>query len=295
MLYIPKGPLFDGGIKNGKLILEQIKAFAQKRKAIFIKIDPDIVVGTGIEGGDATIDNEGIAFHNFIQATGWQYSPDQVQFKNTIQLDLVPDNEVLIASMKPKTRYNIRLAEKKGVYIKPGAMQDLPQLYRMYAETALRDHFILRHEQYYLFTWGLFMENLMAEPLIAEVEGIPVAAVFIIRFGGKAWYVYGMSKQIHREKMPNHLLQWQAILRAKEVGCTCYDFWGAPSVFTENDPLWGVFKFKEGFGGQVVRTIGAWDFALRPNLYRTTTIILPKILDILRRKARRQLSITPQT
>jgi lipid II:glycine glycyltransferase (peptidoglycan interpeptide bridge formation enzyme) len=164
----------------------------------------------------------------------------------------------------------------------------------MYAETALRDHFILRHEQYYMFTWELFMQKQMAEPLIAEVEGVPVAAVFMIRFAGKAWYVYGMSKQIHREKMPNHLLQWQAILRAKEVGCTCYDFWGAPSVFKESDPLWGVFKFKEGFGGKVVRTVGAWDFALRPTLYRTTTILLPKILDLLRRNARKQLSAASQ-
>jgi lipid II:glycine glycyltransferase (peptidoglycan interpeptide bridge formation enzyme) len=294
MLYIPKGPLFGGGINSGKIILEHIKEFAQERKAIYIKIDPDTVVGTGIEGLDANPDNEGVAFRNYIQATGWRYSPDQVQFKNTIRLDLVPNIDVMLASMKPKTRYNIRLAEKKGVKIRPGTMKDLALLYRMYAETALRDHFILRHEQYYMFTWELFMQKQMAEPLIAEVEGVPVAAVFMIRFAGKAWYVYGMSKQIHREKMPNHLLQWQAILRAKEVGCTCYDFWGAPSVFKESDPLWGVFKFKEGFGGKVVRTVGAWDFALRPTLYRTTTILLPKILDLLRRNARKQLSAASQ-
>ncbi len=294
MLYIPKGPLFDGGINSGKIILEHIKEFAQKRKAIYIKIDPDLVVGTGIEGLDSTPDNEGIAFRKSLQATGWRYSPDQVQFKNTVQLDLVSDIDDMLASMKPKTRYNIRLAEKKGVKIRPGTMKDLPQLYMMYAETALRDHFILRPEKYYLFTWELFMEKLMAEPLIAEVEGVPVAAVFIIRFAGKAWYVYGMSTQIHREKMPNHLLQWRAILRAKEVGCTCYDFWGAPSVFAESDPLWGVYKFKEGFGGQVVRTVGAWDFALKPTLYRITTIFLPKILEFLRRNARKQLSAASQ-
>ena len=100
--------------------------------------------------------------------------------------------------------------------------------------------------------------------------------------------MYGMSREAHREKMPNHLLQWEAMRWAKAAGCETYDFWGAPDELTEADPMWGVWKFKEGFGGQVVRHIGAWDYAPSPLLYRLYTAILPRVLDVLRWRGRRK-------
>ena len=126
----------------------------------------------------------------------------------------------------------------------------------------------------------------MAEPLIAEVEGQPVAGVIVFRFAGRAWYLYGMSRELHREKMPNYLLQWEAMQRAKAAGCLSYDLWGAPDEFNEADPLWGVYRFKEGLGGQVVRTIGAWDLPVSPLLYRLYTRTLPRLLDVARRGGR---------
>ena len=289
MFYSPKGPLFDGSVETGQVILEQMKDFARNKKAIFLKIDPDIILGTGIETQESEVNPSGVLFQKHLQTTGWKFSPDQIQFRNTLQVNLEPDPGDLLSGMKQKTRYNIRLAEKKGVNIRIGTKKDLPDLYSMYAETALRDHFILRDKNYYLHAWELFMDSQMAEPLIAEVDHEPVAAVMVFRFARKAWYVYGMSRENHREKMPNHLLQWQAILRAKAAGCTIYDFWGAPNEFHENDPLWGVFRFKEGFGGQVIRTVGAWDYVLKPNLYHFSMILLPRLLDFLRIKARKQL------
>ncbi|MBI4769845.1 MAG: peptidoglycan bridge formation glycyltransferase FemA/FemB family protein, partial [Chloroflexi bacterium] len=122
----------------------------------------------------------------------------------------------------------------------------------------------------------------LAESLIAEVEGAPVAAVIAFRFGDRAWYMYGMSSEAHREKMPNHLLQWEAMRRARAAGCTVYDFWGAPDDFDERDPMWGVFRFKEGFGGQVVRTLGAWDFPASRPLYWLYTQAMPKVLEAMR-------------
>jgi peptidoglycan pentaglycine glycine transferase (the first glycine) len=98
--------------------------------------------------------------------------------------------------------------------------------------------------------------------------------------------MYGMSRPIHREKMPNHLLQWEAIRWAKAQGCSIYDFWGAPDDFKSADPMWGVFRFKEGFGAQIVRTIGAWDYASRPILYRLYAVALPKILALMRKLGR---------
>jgi len=115
-----------------------------------------------------------------------------------------------------------------------------------------------------------------------------IGALVVFRFGQTAWYLYGMSREAHREKMPNHLLQWQAIRSALAQGCTRYDFWGAPDEFVESDPLWGVWKFKEGFGGQLVRQVGAWDYAPSRLAYRLYTRLLPRVLDLMRRRGRRQ-------
>jgi lipid II:glycine glycyltransferase (peptidoglycan interpeptide bridge formation enzyme) len=92
----------------------------------------------------------------------------------------------------------------------------------------------------------------------------------------------GMSRLAHREKMPNYLLQWEALQRAKAAGAETYDLWGAPDVFDESDSLWGVYRFKEGFSGEVVRHIGAWDLPVNLNMYRLYTQILPRLLNWMR-------------
>jgi peptidoglycan pentaglycine glycine transferase (the first glycine) len=125
-----------------------------------------------------------------------------------------------------------------------------------------------------------------AEPLIAEVEDESVAAIFLFSFAGRAYYVYGMSRNAHREKMPSYLLQWEAMKRAKAHGCKVYDLWGAPDEFNESDSLWGVFRFKEGLGGEVVRTLGAYDFAPNKMLYRLYTEMMPRVLNLMRSRGR---------
>ena len=165
-----------------------------------------------------------------------------------------------------------------------GMVDDLEMLYQMYAETSVRDGFVIREKQYYLDVWRTFIAAGIAEPIIAEVEGSPVAAVIIFRFAEQAWYLYGMSRQEHREKMPNHILQWEAMWRAKADGCKSYDLWGAPDIFDESDPLWGVYRFKEGFGGKVIRHIGAWDMPLKPGLYRVYAQILPMVIARMRQR-----------
>jgi peptidoglycan pentaglycine glycine transferase (the first glycine) len=158
----------------------------------------------------------------------------------------------------------------------------------MYAETSVRDGFVIRPEEYYQSIWRRFIGQNMAEPLIAEVDGEPVGGLIWFCFAGKAWYLYGMSREIHRDKMPNYLLQWEAMKRAKSAGCLRYDLWGAPDNFNDQDPLWGVYRFKEGLGGQVVRLIGAWDYPSQPILYRLYTRILPPLLDVMRRRGKAQ-------
>ena len=187
-----------------------------------------------------------------------------------------------------RSRYNIRLAEKKGVTLRVGTPEDFGMLYKMYAETSVRDAFVIRDEGYYHTVWKLFMDSNepTCEPLIAEVDGEPVAAIFVFYFAGRAYYVYGMSRDAHREKMPTHLLQWEAMKRAKAKGCTVYDLWGAPDVFDESDSMWGVYRFKEGLGGKVVRTLGAWDFAPSPLWYKMYSEIIPRVLDVMRSRGK---------
>ncbi|MCK4899215.1 MAG: peptidoglycan bridge formation glycyltransferase FemA/FemB family protein, partial [Anaerolineales bacterium] len=141
-------------------------------------------------------------------------------------------------------------------------------------------------EGYYGNAWQIFHNEGMAETLIAEVEGEPVAGLINIFFTRKAWYLYGMSNQIQRKKMPNYLLQWEAMLRAKAAGCTVYDLWGAPDRFDERDPMWGVYRFKEGLGGNIIRHIGAWDLPIRPTIYQLYTRLLPRVLDLMRGRGR---------
>jgi lipid II:glycine glycyltransferase (peptidoglycan interpeptide bridge formation enzyme) len=286
VMYLPKGPLLDWSDPSlARQVLEDLQSQARQRGAIFLKIDPDVRLGCGLPGEpDAREDPSGSALQERLGEAGWVYSGEQVQFRNTVLLDLTQSEDELLRRMKQKARYNIRLAERKGVTVRPGAPADFGLLYRMYAETSMRDGFVIRDESYYQHVWDTFMRAGMAEPLIAEVEGQPVAAVVIFRFAGKATYLYGMSRQEHREKMPNHLLQWEAIRRARQAGCQIYDLWGAPEVFDESDPLWGVYRFKEGLGGQIVRTLGAWDYPVWPWLYRIYTQTLPRLLAVMRRR-----------
>jgi peptidoglycan pentaglycine glycine transferase (the first glycine) len=297
ILYAPKGPLLDW--KDTALrtrVLNDLQSFAKKQSAIFLKIDPDIVLGRGVPQSEGDVlDSNGQAARSELTRRGWVFSSDQIQFQNTVLIDLTSSEEEMLARMKPKTRYNVRLAEKKGVSVRAGTANDLPMLYKMYAETSIRDGFVIRDENYYMTVWKLFMVNVetfkhsnvpTCEPLIAEVDGQPVAAIFLFMFAGRAYYVYGMSRNLHREKMPTHLLQWEAMKRAKANGCNAYDLWGAPEEFNESDSMWGVYRFKEGLGGEVVRTLGAYDFAPSKLWYKLYAEVMPRVLDVMRSRGK---------
>jgi lipid II:glycine glycyltransferase (peptidoglycan interpeptide bridge formation enzyme) len=261
-----------------------------------LKIDPDLVLGTRFSGSESESGNPaGAETAGILRQRGWRFSPEQIQFRNTVLVDIRPGEDALLAAMKQKTRYNIRLAEKRGVTVRPGSERDLPMLYRLYAETANRDRFVIRSEEYYLSVWSTMLRGGMAQPLIAEYDGLPLAALILFHFADRGWYLYGMSSAMHRELMPNHLLQWGAIRWLRARGYSYYDLYGAPDTFSESDRLWGVFQFKLGFGGPVIRHIGAWDFAPAPLLYTAYNIILPRMLDVTRFLARRRTRALAET
>lgn len=296
ILYAPKGPLLDWrDTVLARRVLDDLGRLARAQKGIFIKIDPDVVLGTGIPGSlEEKNYRTGHELRKELLGRGWRFSDEQVQFRNTVMIDLNPDEAGLLAQMKQKTRYNIHLAERRGVVIRQGGPPDVEMLYRMYAETSLRDGFVIRSPEYYEDLWRTFLKAGIAQALIAEVEGEPVAAMWLYIFERRAWYLSGMSTEAHRDKMPNYLLQWEALRRAKAAGCTVYDLWGAPEEFDEDDPLWGVYRFKDGWGGQVVRHLGAYDLPIRPTLYAFYTRLLPRLLRLMRKRGFSQTQNTLQ-
>lgn len=284
VLYAPKGPVFAAADPALRVsVVAALEAYARRRAAIWLKIDPDIVVGTGVPGEDDAPDAAGQGFAADLRARGWRFSADQVQFRNTITLDLTRPEADILAGMNQSTRRKIRQAEKAGVTIRPGTLDDLPLLYDLYRVTGARDAFLIRPFDYYQRAWRDFMAAGLAQPLIAEFEGRAIAHVILFRFGRTCWYFYGASADTDRDKMPNYLLQWEAMRWAQAQGCAVYDFWGAPDDFVETDGLWGVYTFKRGFHGVVTRHLGAWDYAPNSLLYAAYTGLMPRLRAWLRR------------
>jgi len=287
--YVPRGPLVDWTNPSSyqKTLFDLIQK-AKDQNAIFLKIDPDLPIGRGIPGTESDRpDLTGMAVQQYLSTHGWRFSQDQIQFRNTIEIDLSPSEDQLLARMHQKTRYNIRLAEKRGVQVEKADENDWLTIYRMYAETADRDGFIIRPWEYYDRVWSILSDAHMATCLKAVMDGTIIGAIWVIGFGRKAHYLYGMSSSIHRELMPNHLLQWKGMLLAKEQGREIYDMWGAPNEFGGTDSLSGVFRFKQGFGGDVIRTLGAWDYSINYPMYKEYTSILPRVLNLLRARSRK--------
>lgn len=268
VLYAPKGPIAadDDAFDAALALLEQR---ARARRAIWVKMDGD----PSAAGDRGALDRR----RALLAARGWRYSPAQVQFRNTMHTDLRQSDDALLAAMKPKTRYNVRLAEKRGVRVRvitPIGDADARLLYAMYDETARRDGFIIREPGYYFDVW----RSLNAAAFVAEHEGQALAGLVLLCFGDRAWYFYGMSRSVGREHMPNYLLQWVAMRWARDQGCTLYDWWGAPDKLDESDAMWGVYRFKEGFGARFVEGHGAWDYAPSSLAYAAYLKLAPRVI-----------------
>ncbi len=265
--YVPRGPMLR--TRDPELLRTLVHALdreARRRRAVFLKVEPDWV------------DTE--ASRALLRAAGFHPSPHTVQPRSTIQVDLTPSPEEILARMKAKWRYNIRLAQRKGVLVRPAEARDVPIFLELLEETAQRDGFALHDPAYYRRAWEILVPAGLATLLIAWYMDIPLAAIFVAAWHRTGIYMYGASSHRERQRMPNHLLQWEAMMWARRQGCTVYDMWGIPDevgahpdVWAHRTPertdgLWGVFRFKQGFGGRIVRFVGAWDRVYNPVGYR---------------------------
>jgi lipid II:glycine glycyltransferase (peptidoglycan interpeptide bridge formation enzyme) len=284
IFYCPRGPVVDmADSEKLKAVFQAIGELAKKQKAILLKIDPDIPKV-----------NENLK--SFLRSTGFKQVDigknfEGVQPKFVFRLDISFDEESLLANMHQKTRYNIRLARRKGVLIRNGTKEDLPEFYRVLKETTERDNFLVRSYSYFEDMYDILVPAGFAKLFIGEYEGKIIAGTLAFLTGEKAWYIYGASSNFHRNVMPNYLIQWEMIRWAKAQGCTLYDFRGVSGDLSENNPLYGLYRFKKGFNGEFTEFLGEWDYVYRPFMYTfwktAERIYSGKLKSILARLLRR--------
>jgi peptidoglycan pentaglycine glycine transferase (the first glycine) len=256
LAYVPRGPVFDPADEEAtRTLLDALHQVARGRGAMALKVEPPWP------------DDDHAA--TWWQEHGFRPSPQTIQPRRTIVVDLQPDEEAILAQMKPKWRYNIRLAGRKEVTVRQGSAAELEQFYDLMRETGERDGFGIHSPAYYQAAYDLYSPSGRVALFLAEYEGEPLAALMAFAFGRQAIYMYGASSNRERQRMPNHLLQWEAMRWAKAQGCSDYDLWGIPDT-DPNSPsasLGGVERFKAGFGGDTVRYAGAFDYVYSPLVY----------------------------
>jgi peptidoglycan pentaglycine glycine transferase (the first glycine) len=261
LAYLPKPTINYQQLASSEKFWTQVDAVCKKRRAVFLKIELDVW------------DDE--PFSSNTSPVALRASAHNIQPPRTIIVDLTGTEDEILARMKQKTRYNIRLAAKKGVTVRP--WDNLSAFHQMMLITGGRDGFGVHSLAYYQRAYELFHPKGMAELLVAEYEGKPLAALMVFARGRRAWYMYGASTDEERNRMPTYLLQWEAMRWARTKGAGEYDLWGVPDEdeetleagFTErSDGLWGVYRFKRGFGGELKRAVQALDRVYNPMIYK---------------------------
>ncbi|MHC1740783.1 MAG: lipid II:glycine glycyltransferase FemX [Anaerolineaceae bacterium] len=256
--YIPKGPIGEAWTE----LIPEMDDVCREHKAIFLKFEPDLW------------DKKEVP--EIYQDKRWKHT-HPIQPRRTIIIPIEENEEQILAAMKQKTRYNIHLAEKKGITVRQS--NDLGMFQKMMAITGKRDGIGVHTQAYYQKAYDLFHANGKCDLLFAFYEDQPIAGIMVFAQGKTAWYMYGASTDVERNRMPTYLLQWEAIRLAKSKGCSEYDLWGIPDLDDEelekafsgkesHQGLWGVYRFKRGFGGKNMRSVGAWDRIYYPSLYQ---------------------------
>ena len=258
LAYIPKGPVFDwSGHDDSKLVqtlFSQLRLNLVKQGALALQA----------EFACETESQESKLLLRDLDAMHFQ-RVQAIQPGRTIILDLAPDEDMLLANMKEKWRYNIRLAGRKGVQIRAAeTVEDVESWYGLLQTTSSRDRFGIHTLEYYRRAWQIFAPRKQARLLLAQYNGQLLAGIFVGLMAKQAIYLYGASSNEQRQLMPNYLLQWEAIRWAKQAGAATYDFWGIPETDEQSEAMTGVYRFKSGWGGRIVRFTGNYECMYRP-------------------------------
>lgn len=277
LCYVPRGPLLSGDEQADEALLATLLRLARRQRAVLLRIEPNLAEAAP---GAA-------ALHTWLQLRGFVVATP-LQPQSSIHTALAGGEEQLLAALSKGHRADIRRAERGGVTVRVGASDDdLRAFYAIMTATGKRADFALHSLDYYRQAWQLLGA---AEPaggsllLLAAQDGTTIAAFLVLAWGQEACYLYSGSNEAGLKSGANHLLQWHALRWAMARGCTRYDLWGVPDQFgqmaqapaeeraaleaqAKTDPLYGVYRFKKGFAGQVVRYLPAYDYRVVPWLY----------------------------
>jgi lipid II:glycine glycyltransferase (peptidoglycan interpeptide bridge formation enzyme) len=262
LMYSARGPVCN---IHSEEVLQDLadgaSLLAKKYNAFALRVEPDVK-------------KDDQKFREIISRIGFKIKDDSKDFKDEIQprfvfrLDIKNKTEdEVFAGFHQKTRYNIRLATKKGVEIKEGTREDLKDFHNIMVETGKRDDFIIRSLAYFEKMYDELVPTGHMKLLMAYHENKPIAGIIPIMYGNKVWYLYGASSNSHRNLMPNYLLQWTMIQEAIQRKADIYDFRGVSGVVDENHPQYGLYRFKKGFGAEFTEFIGEIYIPYKPAKY----------------------------
>ncbi len=253
--YFPKGPM------PSRLQLIALKKIAKKHNCIFIKLEPKV------EKNQLTKrKKQFLKRNNFVLGR-------PLFTKYNFVLDLSPSEEELLKSFKSKTRYNIRLAQRKGVEVAIDNSDESFETYlKLMKETTKRQGFYAHNEDYHRKLWDELEKKssgLKRDLLVAKYKGEVITAWMLFQLRDTMYYPYGASNRKYREVMANNLVMWEAIKLAKKRGCKYFDMWGALGLNPDKkDPWYGFHRFKEGYNPRQVEYMGTYDLIIRPGWYR---------------------------
>ena len=256
MLYAPRGPVCDYDDKDALEALQQgINLAAKKHKAHLCKVDPDVLISD-------------VDFANIIQTMGYKqlaggtgFETIQARFNYRLYLNGRSEDE-LFANLTQQNRRNVRIAIKNGVQVRIMGAEALDDFMQLMVVTGQRDGFSVRPKAYFARMLEALGEH--CRLYMAYYNDKAVSGAITTNYAGKTCYIYGASDNEHRNVMPNNLVQWEMIRWAAETGCTVYDFQGISGNLDENDPLYGLYRFKKGFNGQIDELAGEFDYTYMP-------------------------------
>jgi lipid II:glycine glycyltransferase (peptidoglycan interpeptide bridge formation enzyme) len=270
--YCPKGPALDyGDTCLFDAVLRLLAEDARRQRSVFLSIEPEAEVDT--PGAVATL-----------RGAGYVPSTNQLQASATFLVDAAASDEELLGRMSSTWRRYIRKAPRDGVAVRRGTAADLDRFYQLYRQTSERDAFVARPRWYVESLWRHLAPPGLLDLFLAEVGGRAEAALMPLRFGRRAWYLYGASSAVAQKAHAPYLLQWHTMRWARDHGCDTYDMWGAAAdPSDESDPLAGVTRQKRGYGGRHVRWVGGYDYVASPALYAVWQRAVPRAFAALRR------------
>ncbi|MBI2267708.1 MAG: peptidoglycan bridge formation glycyltransferase FemA/FemB family protein [Armatimonadetes bacterium] len=284
ILYVPRGPVISGAREDAlRGLLETIRHRARAEKAIFLKVDPFAPEGEA-------------SAESLLERSGFERAPLActhlgTQPPVTIQVSLAPNLSEILDKMESKCRQYVRLAERQGIRIREGGTEDLPLFVDMLRETGERRGFSIPKAAFLQALWQELICRAGAGALfLAESQGKVTAGRIALALGETCWEFYAASMKIPRGLHPNHLLVWEIIKWGKKRGCVRFDMRGVPDDPPPRHPLYGIYRFKKGFGGDLVRFTGEWDLVFSRALYGVWQMALPHLGPF----TRRSLAVSPE-